>query len=38
LAVDVEIARGVFDVPFGQIVADDAQIQLIVVDMALDCK
>jgi hypothetical protein len=33
LAVDTETARGVFDATFGQIVAEDVGLRLIVVDM-----
>jgi hypothetical protein len=33
LAVDIETAMHVFDAAFGQIAADDAQIQMIVVDI-----
>lgn len=36
LAVDTETALGVFDEAFGQIVADDAGMQLIVVDMVME--
>jgi hypothetical protein len=36
LAVDTETAIGVFDAAFGQIVADEAQIRLIVVDMLME--
>ena len=36
LAVDTETATGVFDAAFGQIVADEAQIRLIVVDMLME--
>ena len=33
LAVDTETALGVFDAAFGQIVAEEAQVRLVVVDM-----
>lgn len=36
LAVDTETAIGVFDAAFGQIVADEVQIRLIVVDMLME--
>jgi hypothetical protein len=36
LAVDTETAMGVFDAAFGQIVADEAQIRLVVVDMLME--
>ena len=33
LAVDTETARGVFDATFGQIVAEDPELRLLVIDM-----
>jgi len=36
LAVDTETATSVFDAAFGRIVADEAQIQLLIVDMLME--